>query len=112
MRIEETEEGFPASAIREIGILKELNHINIIKLWNVIIYNKKIVLVFEFCEQDLYMYQRKGMGGLPILEIKQYLFQILKGVDYLHKNNFMHRDLKPQNLLLVETDPSLFSPKG
>lgn len=112
MKIEDTEEGFPASAIREIGILKELTHINIIKLWNVIIYDKKIVLVFEYCDEDLYEFQKKKMVGLQPLEIKQFMFQLLKGVDYLHKNNFMHRDLKPQNLLLIKTNPSLFSPKG
>jgi serine/threonine protein kinase len=83
-----------------------------VQLWNVIIYNMKIVMVFEFCEQDLTGFLNARACDLTPLEVKQLLFQLLKGVEYLHKKQFWHRDLKPQNLLLTEVDPSVFSPKG
>ena len=69
-------------------------------------------MVFEFCQQDLQEYLNSYACNLTALEIKQILFQILKGVEYLHRNQFWHRDLKPQNILLTEIDPAIFSPKG
>lgn len=46
IRLESEEEGIPSTAIREISILKELNHPNIVKLYDVVHSNKKLVLVF------------------------------------------------------------------
>lgn len=112
MKIEEEKEGFPASTIREIGVLKELSHLNVVRLHNVIYYKMKIILVFEYCERDLHDYIHSRTSRFSLLEVKQMLYQILKGVDYLHKKNYFHRDLKPQNVLLGEVDESLFSPKG
>lgn len=105
-------EGFPASTIREIGVLRELNHVNIVQLCNVLIYNMKIVMVFEFCQLDLQEFLNSRVCNLTNLEVKQLLFQILKGIEYLHRSQFWHRDLKPQNLLLTPVDESIFSPKG
>lgn len=48
IRLESEEEGIPSTAIREISILKELNHPNIVKLKEVIHSNKKLLLVFEY----------------------------------------------------------------
>ena len=112
IKIEDTNEGFPASTIREVTVLKELNHLNVVRLWNIIIYKMKIVLVFEFCEEDLHDFLNARACTLTLLEIKQLLYQLLKGIEYMHDHNFMHRDLKPQNLLLTDIDPSIFSPKG
>lgn len=72
----------------------------------------KIVMVFEYCNQDLHDFLNTRACNLTSLEVKQILFQILKGVEYLHRNQFWHRDLKPQNLLLADVDPAMFSPKG
>ena len=72
----------------------------------------KIVMVLEHCEQDLQEFLNSRACNLTTLEIKQLLFQILKGVEYLHRSHFWHRDLKPQNLLLTPVDQSIFSPKG
>ena len=53
IRLQAEEEGIPSTAIREISLLKELNHRNIVKLMDVIHTSKKLTLVFEFVDQDL-----------------------------------------------------------
>lgn len=53
IRLQAEEEGIPSTAIREISLLKELQHINIVKLVDVIHTDKKLTLVFEFVDQDL-----------------------------------------------------------
>lgn len=69
---------------------------------------RKIILVFEFCEKDLkkIIDENKKMTGkdtgLPEDEIKSYLKQLLLGVQKCHKHRVLHRDLKPQNLLVNE----------
>lgn len=53
IKLQAEEEGIPSTAIREISLLKELNHVNIVKLIDVIHTVKKLTLVFEFVESDL-----------------------------------------------------------
>jgi cyclin-dependent kinase len=53
IRLQAEEEGIPSTAIREIALLKELQHVNIVKLIDVIHTEKKLTLVFEFLDQDL-----------------------------------------------------------
>ena len=53
IRLQAEEEGIPSTAIREISLLKELQHRNIVKLLDVIHTSKKLTLVFEFVDQDL-----------------------------------------------------------
>jgi cyclin-dependent kinase len=56
IRLESEDEGIPSTAIREISLLKELQHPNVVRLHEVIHSNKKLVIVFEFVEQDLKKY--------------------------------------------------------
>merc|ERR1712050_430328 len=68
IRLEAEDEGIPSTAIREISLLKELQHPNVVRLHDVIHSNKKLVLVFEYVEQDLkkFMNQFKDKGGLEV----------------------------------------------
>ncbi|XP_070336034.1 cyclin-dependent kinase 3 isoform X5 [Odocoileus virginianus] len=96
-------EGVPSTAIREISLLKELKHPNIVRLLDVVHSEKKLYLVFEFLSQDL----KKYMDSIPASElpphlVKSYLFQLLQGVNFCHSHRVIHRDLKPQNLLISE----------
>ena len=101
IRLQEEDEGIPSTAIREISLLKELNHINIVKLYEVLHSTKKLTLVFEYVEQDLKKVIDSTNGkGLDMKYLKSFLYQLLKGVDYIHKHKVLHRDLKPQNLLI------------
>ncbi|XP_023717040.1 cyclin-dependent kinase 2 isoform X3 [Cryptotermes secundus] len=93
-------EGVPSTAIREISLLKELDHPNIVRLLDVVHAATKLYLVFEFLTQDLKKYLDSLSEMLPQSTVKSYLHQLLKGVSYCHMNRVLHRDLKPQNLLI------------
>mmetsp|Transcript_2633 Transcript_2633/g.8220 ORF Transcript_2633/g.8220 Transcript_2633/m.8220 type:complete len:313 (+) Transcript_2633:231-1169(+) len=102
IRLADEEEGVPATAIREISLLKELTHPNIVALHDVVYVHSKLYLAFEFLEQDLkhYMDAREYERGLEPSKTMSFLFQILCGVAFCHERRVLHRDLKPQNLLL------------
>ncbi|XP_065920703.1 cyclin-dependent kinase 2-like [Dysidea avara] len=94
-------EGVPSTAIREISLLKELEHPNIVSLQEVLHVDKKLYLVFEYLDQDLKKYMdANGLTGLPPITVKSLLYQLLSGVAFCHSHRVLHRDLKPQNLLV------------
>lgn len=65
IRLESEDEGIPSTAIREIALLKELQHPNIVRLVNVLHTDKKLTLVFEFLDQDLkHLLDSTGPAGL------------------------------------------------
>ncbi|KAJ2793852.1 negative regulator of the PHO system [Coemansia helicoidea] len=96
------EEGAPSTAIREISLMKELDHENVLKLLDVVHTETKLMLVFEYMDKDLkrYMDSVGNHGALPPQTIKVLMFQMLKGIKYCHDMLVLHRDLKPQNLLI------------
>lgn len=102
IRLENEDEGVPSTAMREISLLKELRHPNIVDLSDVHLYENRIYLVFEFLSMDLKRY----LDNLPEKEfidkmlLKSYLYQILTALLFCHKRRIIHRDLKPQNLLI------------
>jgi len=102
IRLENDEEGVPSTAIREISLLKELQHSNIVCLEDVLMQEKKLYLVFEFLCMDLKKYLDSFPSGYRTEEslVKSYTYQILQGILYCHQRRVLHRDLKPQNLLI------------
>ncbi|KAJ5934614.1 Negative regulator of the PHO system [Penicillium verhagenii] len=98
----DSEEGTPSTAIREISLMKELKHESIVSLYDVIHTENKLMLVFEFMDRDLkkYMDTRGDRGQLDPVTIKSFMHQLLKGIAFCHENRVLHRDLKPQNLLI------------
>ncbi|CAD6579612.1 MAG: negative regulator of the PHO system [Tremellales sp. Tagirdzhanova-0007] len=98
----DAEEGTPSTAIREISLMKELKHVNIVRLHDVIHTESKLVLIFEYCEQDLkkYMDIHGDRGALELNTVKSFTHQLLTGIAFCHDNRVLHRDLKPQNLLI------------
>jgi negative regulator of the PHO system len=96
------EEGAPSTAIREISLMKELKHENILKLYDVVHTENKLRLVFEYMDGDLkkYMNTQGNRGALNTPSIKSFMHQLLRGIEFCHTNRIMHRDLKPQNLLI------------
>ncbi|KAJ1971593.1 cyclin-dependent kinase 5 [Dimargaris xerosporica] len=100
IRLDNEEEGVPCTAIREISLLKELKHPNIVKLHDVLHTEKKLTLVFEHLDSDLKKFIDNNNGDLDPVIVKRFMFQLLKGVAYCHNHRVLHRDLKPQNLLI------------
>ncbi|KAI9143623.1 kinase-like domain-containing protein [Paraphysoderma sedebokerense] len=101
IRLEQEEEGVPSTAIREISVLRELRHPNIVRLKEIIHEEStKLYLVFEFLEMDLKKYMdQHGYNITPAL-VKSYMYQLLKGICFCHGRRILHRDLKPQNILI------------
>jgi len=100
IRLESEDQGVPSTAIREISLLKELNHPNIVNLIDCVHQENKLYLVFEYLDQDLKRYMDSVEGMLPHMLIKSYFYQLLRGTAYCHSHRIFHRDLKPQNLLI------------
>lgn len=100
IRLEAEDEGIPSTAIREISLLKELQHCNIVRLYNIVHTERKLTLVFEYLDQDLKKYLDVCEKGLEKPILKSFLYQLLRGIAYCHQHRVLHRDLKPQNLLI------------
>ncbi|OXB56034.1 hypothetical protein ASZ78_000897 [Callipepla squamata] len=102
IRLENEEEGVPSTAIREISLLKELCHPNIVRLQDVVMQDARLYLIFEFLSMDLKKYLDTIPSGqyLDPMRVKSYLYQILQGIVFCHSRRVLHRDLKPQNLLI------------
>ena len=102
MKIDLENEGIPSTALREITILRELEHPNIVKLIDVVLNNSKLYLLFEFIECDLrkFLISYKENNILSPKLIKNFLYKILDAVAFCHSKKIIHRDLKPQNILV------------
>lgn len=103
IRLELVDEGIPSTAVREISLLKELNgHPNVVSLEHVLHEDSKLYLVFEFLLCDLKKHLDSTKGPLDHILIKSYLYQITNALYFCHSRRILHRDLKPQNLLIDE----------
>ncbi|TNN11415.1 Cyclin-dependent-like kinase 5 isoform 2 [Schistosoma japonicum] len=100
VRLENDDEGIPSSAFREICLLKELKHKNIVRLFDVLLSDSRLTIVFEYCDQDLKKYFDNCNGEIDQNTVKLFMFQLLRGLQFCHSHNVLHRDLKPQNLLI------------
>ncbi len=84
-----------------MAILKQLQHPNIVHLLEIAHSENSLTLVFEFLDQDLHNYLEScGSKGLDDYTICSFMYQLLQGLAFCHHYNILHRDLKPQNLLI------------
>ncbi|KAI1294701.1 Cyclin-dependent kinase 8 [Halotydeus destructor] len=103
--------GISMSACREIALLRELKHVNVINLQKVFLSHndRRVWLLFDFAEHDLWhiiKFHRAAKASKKSVlvgkgMVKSLLFQILDGIHYLHCNWVLHRDLKPANILVM-----------
>lgn len=114
VRLENEKEGFPITAVREIKILRQLNHHNVVKLLDIVtdrqsasdLRNDKVnfYLVFEYVDHDLTgLLEAAANNLIPAFttdQIASMFKQLLQGLEYCHKAKFLHRDIKCSNILV------------
>jgi len=96
----EVKDGINRTALREIKLLQEISHPNIIGLQDVFGHKSSISLVFDFMETDLEVIIKDMSLVISPPDIKSFILMTLQGLEYLHNNWILHRDMKPNNLLL------------
>merc|ERR1719378_1962086 len=96
----EAKDGINRTALREIKLLQELHHHNVIELVDVFGHKSNVSLVMDFMDTDLEVIIKDSNIVLTAANIKSYTLQTLQGLEYLHANWILHRDLKPNNLLV------------
>jgi cyclin-dependent kinase len=101
VRLNSQDEGIPCTTIREISLLKELQHDNIVRLLDVVHSSEKLTIVFEYLDCDLHKYMELRNNNLPAATVQSFSDQLLAGIAYCHARSVLHRDLKPQNLLVL-----------
>ncbi|XP_023288505.1 cyclin-dependent kinase 12 isoform X3 [Orussus abietinus] len=110
VRLENEKEGFPITAVREIKILRQLNHKNIVNLREVVTDKQDALdfrkdkgsfyLVFEYMDHDLMGLLESGMVDFNEMNNASIMRQLLDGLNYCHSKNFLHRDIKCSNILM------------
>lgn len=110
VRLEHEKEGFPITAVREIKILRQLNHKNIVNLREIVTDKQDALefrkdkgsfyLVFEYMDHDLMGLLESGMVDFNEQNNASIMRQLLDGLNYCHKKNFLHRDIKCSNILM------------
>ncbi|PNF31464.1 hypothetical protein B7P43_G03409 [Cryptotermes secundus] len=110
VRLENEKEGFPITAVREIKILRQLNHKNIVNLREIVTDKQDALdfrkdkgsfyLVFEYMDHDLMGLLESGMVDFNEAHNASIMRQLLDGLNYCHKKNFLHRDIKCSNILM------------
>ena len=95
------EDGIQITAVREIAILRRLQHDHIVRLLSTTMDDDNVWLVFEHCDMDLknYMQGHSNMR-IPLTEVRLFCRHLLSGIAYCHRLHLVHRDIKPQNLLI------------
>ncbi|XP_041856780.1 cyclin-dependent kinase 12 isoform X2 [Melanotaenia boesemani] len=110
VRLDNEKEGFPITAIREIKILRQLKHRSVVNMKEIVTDKQDALdfkkdkgafyLVFEYMDHDLMGLLESGLVQFSHEHIRSFMRQLMEGLDYCHKNNFLHRDIKCSNILL------------
>uniref|UniRef100_A0A8C4HDN5 mitogen-activated protein kinase n=1 Tax=Dicentrarchus labrax TaxID=13489 RepID=A0A8C4HDN5_DICLA len=104
VRMDKEKDGIPISSLREITLLLRLRHPNIVELKEVVVGSQleSLFLVMSYCEQDLASLLENMQTPFSEAQVKCIVLQLLRGLEYLHHNFIIHRDLKVSNLLMTD----------
>lgn len=106
IKIVNSSDGMDMSAIREVKVLQELRHPNVIRLIDCFSSGSttpSLNLVLEFLDTDLERLIKDKSIVFSPADIKSWMAMLLRGLEYCHCHFFLHRDLKPNNLLISPT---------
>lgn len=101
IKTSEFKDGLDMSAIREVKYLQEMQHQNVIELVDIFMASENLNLVLEFLPSDLEMVIKDKSILFTPADIKSWMLMTLRGVHHCHRNFILHRDLKPNNLLIA-----------
>ncbi len=103
VRMDKEKDGIPISSLREINLLINISHQNIVELKEVAVGRKmdNLFLVMEYCHQDLASLLDNMASPFTEAQVKCLMIQLLRGLNHLHEKFIIHRDLKVSNLLLT-----------
>lgn len=91
--------------IREGQIIHQCKHPNIVKVYDWFLANDTAYIVMEFLAgESLESLSRKQGGKLPESQVKKYFTQVCHGLKVLHSNRLLHRDIKPDNIMVLENE--------
>ncbi|CBY30802.1 unnamed protein product [Oikopleura dioica] len=90
--------------LREVRSLKKMSHPNIVKLREVVREHDILYFVFEYMKENLYQFMKSQDRYIPENNIRTISFQIIQGLQFMHRQGYFHRDIKPENLLLMGPD--------
>ncbi|XP_028393404.1 cyclin-dependent kinase-like 4 isoform X1 [Dendronephthya gigantea] len=89
-------------AMREVRMLKQLKHPNLVNLLEVFRRKRKLHMVFEFCDHTVLNELDASPKGVNEVTIKKIIWQTLHAVHYCHQHSCIHRDVKPENILITK----------
>ncbi|KEP65431.1 UNVERIFIED_CONTAM: cyclin-dependent kinase family 5 protein [Hammondia hammondi] len=85
---------------RELNALRHLRHENIVALKEAFRWKGKLHLVFEYIHRNLLELLEASPAGLDPETVRLCIWQLVKALSYCHRNDIVHRDVKPENLLV------------
>ncbi|XP_043918095.1 cyclin-dependent kinase-like 1 isoform X2 [Protopterus annectens] len=89
-------------ALREIRMLKQLKHVNLVNLLEVFRRKRRLHLVFEYCDHTVLNELDRFPRGAPEQQVRSIMWQTLQAINFCHKHNCIHRDVKPENILITK----------
>lgn len=100
LRLDQESEGISATTLREISILQSMDHVNIVNLVDQYIDDTQLVIIEEYLDMDIRKLMHRTKKSFETNLQQSYAYQLLSGLYYLHTHRVIHRDVKPDNLLI------------